>query len=144
MKESDLQSMSVDELWSLHEETVAALAHKIIVEKARLEQRLHELGQDNGSGAKKLNHARRPYPQVFPKCRTRRDLGRSRQAAALALGTAPLREEARRFPDPAGVASRPASRRIRGGNIVTGSPVGRAISRERPSGVARRMQMFPD
>ena len=69
MKESDLQSMSVDELWTLHEETVAALAHKIIAEKARLEQRLHELGQDNGSGAKKLNHARRPYPQVFPKYR---------------------------------------------------------------------------
>ena len=69
MKDCDLKSMSVDELWTLHEETVAALARKIIAEKARLEQRLHELGQDNGHGAKKLNHARRPYPQVFPKYR---------------------------------------------------------------------------
>ena len=69
MKDCDLKSMSVDELWTLHEETVAALARKIIAEKARLEQRLHELGQVNGQGAKKLSHARRPYPQVFPKYR---------------------------------------------------------------------------
>jgi DNA-binding protein H-NS len=69
MKECDLNSMSVDELWTLHEETVAALADKIIAEKATLEQRLHELGQDSKLGPKKLNHARRPYPQVFPKYR---------------------------------------------------------------------------
>ena len=69
MKECDLNSMSVDELWTLHEETVAALADKIIAEKATLEQRLHELGQDGKLGPKKLNHARRPYPQVFPKYR---------------------------------------------------------------------------
>jgi DNA-binding protein H-NS len=69
MKESDLKSMSVDELWRLHEETVAALADKIIAEKSRLEQRLHELGQDDEPRPRKLNHARRPYPQVFPKYR---------------------------------------------------------------------------
>jgi DNA-binding protein H-NS len=69
MNDCDLKSMSVDDLWTLHEETVAALADKIIAEKARLEQRLHELGQDDGPGLKKLSHARRPYPQVFPKYR---------------------------------------------------------------------------
>jgi DNA-binding protein H-NS len=67
MKDCDLKMMSVDELWALHEETVAALASKIMAEKARLEQRLHELGRE--LGVKKMNHARRPYPQVFPKYR---------------------------------------------------------------------------
>jgi DNA-binding protein H-NS len=69
MNDCDLKSMSVDELWTLHEETVAALADKIIAEKARLEQRLHELGQDTLFDTKKLTYARRPYPQVFPKYR---------------------------------------------------------------------------
>ncbi len=51
MKDCDLKSMSVDELWAFHEATVAGLVHKIIAEKTRLEQRLHL--QDNGSAAKR-------------------------------------------------------------------------------------------
>jgi DNA-binding protein H-NS len=61
MKPHDLKSMSVDELWSLHELVASELASKISVEKARLERRLRELGLG------KMGHARRPYPQVIPK-----------------------------------------------------------------------------
>jgi DNA-binding protein H-NS len=67
--------MSVDELWSLHERITSALASKIAEEKSELDRRLRQLGLSSPkkqlapSGAKKLNHARRPYPQVFPKYR---------------------------------------------------------------------------
>src|ERR1700692_1224641 len=69
MKPHDLESMSVDELWSLHELVVSVLAQKISAEKARLEQRLREIGQITAGSAKEVSHARRPYPQVFPKYR---------------------------------------------------------------------------
>ena len=69
MKPHDLKSMSVEELWSLHELVVSVLASKISAEKARLEQRLRELGQSTADSVKKVSHARRPYPQVFPKYR---------------------------------------------------------------------------
>jgi DNA-binding protein H-NS len=70
MKPRDLKSMSVEELWSLHELASAELARKINAETAKLEQRLRQLTLDavphNG---KKISHARRPYPQVYPKYR---------------------------------------------------------------------------
>ena len=70
MKPHDLKSMSVDELLSLHEFVSAALARKIPAETARLDQRLRQLGLGAVShNAKKMSHARRPYPQVFPKYR---------------------------------------------------------------------------
>jgi DNA-binding protein H-NS len=70
MKPYDLKSMSVDELLSLHEFVSSALARRIPTETARLNQQLRQLGL----GAvphefKKMSHARRPYPQVFPKYR---------------------------------------------------------------------------
>jgi DNA-binding protein H-NS len=67
MKPHDLESKSVDELWSLHEQVTLVLTRKISAEKARLEQRLRELGQSQSASAIKVSHARRPYPQVFPK-----------------------------------------------------------------------------
>ena len=63
----DLKSMSVDELWSLHKEVDSILTHKIATEKARLEQRMRKLAP--GVTGSKQAHARRPYPQVFPKYR---------------------------------------------------------------------------
>jgi DNA-binding protein H-NS len=67
----DLKSMSVEDLWSLHELVSAALAHKIQAETAKLDQRLRLLGlaaavSHNG---KKTRHARRPYPLVHAKYR---------------------------------------------------------------------------
>jgi DNA-binding protein H-NS len=69
MNPHNLKSMSVDELWSLHELVVSVLARKISSEQAGLEQKLRELGQNTPDSIKKVSHARRPYPQVFPKYR---------------------------------------------------------------------------
>ena len=65
MNPHNLKSMSVDVLWSLHELVVSVLARKISSEQAGLEQKLRELGQNKAQ----VSHARRPYPQVFPKYR---------------------------------------------------------------------------
>jgi DNA-binding protein H-NS len=74
MKPYDLKSMSVDQLWSLHEFVAAALARKIQAETARLNQRLRQLGLGAVShNVKKMSHARRHYPQVFPKYRNPAD-----------------------------------------------------------------------
>jgi DNA-binding protein H-NS len=70
MKRQDLKSMSVDELWSLHQIVASVLAGKLSAEKLRLEERLRQLGESHSAPANvKVPHARRPYPQVFPKYR---------------------------------------------------------------------------
>jgi DNA-binding protein H-NS len=70
MKPRDLKSMSVEELWSLHELVSAALARKIQAETAKLDQRLRQLGLAAVShNGKKMAHARRPYPLVYAKYR---------------------------------------------------------------------------
>jgi DNA-binding protein H-NS len=67
MRGNKLKSMSIDELWNLHEEVALELAQKLQSEKTRLEQRLHQLrGTDNASD---LYRVRRPYPAVPPKYR---------------------------------------------------------------------------
>ena len=63
MKNSDLNSMSIEELWALHEEIASILAAKMEAEKLKLEKRLDQLG------ARGVLHLRRPYPQVQPKFR---------------------------------------------------------------------------
>ena len=69
-KPHDLKSMSVEELWSLRELVSATLARKISAETARLDQRLRQLGLGAGAhNVKEISHARRPYPQVYPKYR---------------------------------------------------------------------------
>lgn len=67
MKPSNLRSMSIDELWTLHEEISSVLANRLAEEKAALEQRLRQLRGGNVSGA--FERAKRPYPQVLPKFR---------------------------------------------------------------------------
>jgi DNA-binding protein H-NS len=69
MTTQELKSMSVDALWSLHERLTSVLARKIADEKSQLDHRLRQLGLDASGSAKKADHARRPYPQVFPKFR---------------------------------------------------------------------------
>jgi DNA-binding protein H-NS len=71
MKRHDLETMSVDELWSFHQLVASVLAGKISAEQARLDQRLRQLVEPGTPPAnvKKMPHARRPYPQVFPKYR---------------------------------------------------------------------------
>jgi DNA-binding protein H-NS len=43
MERNDLKSMSLDQLWNLHEEIAAKLTDKMAHEKARLEQRLRKI-----------------------------------------------------------------------------------------------------
>jgi DNA-binding protein H-NS len=66
MKNGNLQSMSVDELWDLHESVVAELGRKMAAERELLENRLRQLSVAAGG---ELRRARRPYPKVFPKYR---------------------------------------------------------------------------
>jgi DNA-binding protein H-NS len=65
MKAQNLEFMSVDQLWNLHEELVAELSRKIAAEKATLEQRLRKLGLIAIDD--KVDRQRRPYPKVLPK-----------------------------------------------------------------------------
>jgi DNA-binding protein H-NS len=41
----DLSSMSIDELWTLHQEVSATLVAKMTAEKELMEDRLRQLGQ---------------------------------------------------------------------------------------------------
>src|ERR1700682_2207509 len=65
MKQSNLEPMSIDELWILHEEIRAILSTKLEAEKHELERRLAQI---NGRIEHKQK-ARRPYPKVHPKYR---------------------------------------------------------------------------
>jgi DNA-binding protein H-NS len=77
MKKIDLEAMSVDDLWSLHEQISRILSARITSEKHELEKRLAVLnrGRDviEGGGASQSYNAngkaRRKYPAVFPKYR---------------------------------------------------------------------------
>jgi DNA-binding protein H-NS len=65
MKNQEIGSMSMDDLWSLREQVNSELARKIAAEKARLDQRLRQLSP--GARTENVSPARRAYPRVFPK-----------------------------------------------------------------------------
>ena len=65
MKNPDLKSMSVDQLWSLFEELVVELNHQLEAEKATLDERQQKLSFAANTG--KLLRGRSPYPKVLPK-----------------------------------------------------------------------------
>src|SRR5947209_1225917 len=65
---TDLEQMSIEELWALHVELSNVLARKIAAEKRQLERRLGMLQATNRS-SQSPGRERRPYPQVFPKFR---------------------------------------------------------------------------
>jgi DNA-binding protein H-NS len=75
-KKVELESMSLDDLWSLHEKISAILSTRIKAEKHELEKRLAVLNGGNDvishSGASRSlqnGKARRKYPRVLPKYR---------------------------------------------------------------------------
>ncbi len=45
MSKLDFETMSLDELWSLHEQLGSLLAERIVLEKRELEQRLVQLNR---------------------------------------------------------------------------------------------------
>src|SRR5215467_15782859 len=76
MKKTDLDSMSVDDLWSLHGQISEILSARITSEKHELEKRLAVLGRGRSaieetdlSTYNKNGKARRKYPRVVPKYR---------------------------------------------------------------------------
>jgi DNA-binding protein H-NS len=74
-KKLNLDSMSVDEMWQLHEEISRLLSVRLTSEKRELEKRLEQLRRDkhlpaskHPNGAKEIARApRRKYPRVYPK-----------------------------------------------------------------------------
>ena len=71
MKNQNLESMSTDKLWQLHELLVAELTRKIGAERDQLEGRLRRLGAGDGGIRRKRN----PYPKVLPKYRNPKNRG---------------------------------------------------------------------
>lgn len=74
----DLSSLSIDELWTLHEEVGAVLSEKILAEKRGLEERLARLNRalvEKAAIAKTSQRRtpRRKYPPVHPKYRNPND-----------------------------------------------------------------------
>src|ERR1700740_629595 len=62
------ESMSIAEVWTLHEQVSSVLAEKISTEKAKMEERLRKLAKlETTSHAISLDGVRRPYPKVLPK-----------------------------------------------------------------------------
>lgn len=76
-KKFNLDAMSIDEMWQLHEEISAVLSVRLTSEKRELEKRLAQLRREKemrqsesaDSQARDAPRERRKYPRVFPKYR---------------------------------------------------------------------------
>jgi DNA-binding protein H-NS len=68
VRDIDLKSMPLDELWALHETICSVLARKLEAQKRSDEQRLNELRRTIGRASNETP-LRRPYPKVHPKFR---------------------------------------------------------------------------
>ena len=94
----ELNSRSIDELWTLHEEVGVVLSERILAEKRRLEERLAQLDRaladevrvaDTGLKTGQHGALGRKYPPVLPKYRNPNDpsetwAGRGKQPKWLA------------------------------------------------------------
>ena len=102
-KKLNLDTMSVDEMWQLHEEISRVLSVRLTSEKRELEKRLAQLRREKelpqlmpaDKSQKDGPRERRKYPRVFPKYRNPNEpsetwSGRGKQprwlAAALKTG----------------------------------------------------------
>jgi DNA-binding protein H-NS len=77
-KKLNLDAMSVDEMWQLHEEISRVLSVRLTSEKRELEKRLTQLRREkemrqsepaDAQPVKGASRERRKYPRVFPKYR---------------------------------------------------------------------------
>jgi DNA-binding protein H-NS len=99
----NLDEMSIDEMWQLHEEISRVLSDRLTSEKRELERRLAQLRREKqmrelvppGGQSLEAPRERRKYPRVFPKYRNPKEpsetwSGRGKQprwlAAALKTG----------------------------------------------------------
>jgi DNA-binding protein H-NS len=69
MKRSNIEILSTEELWVLHEKVAATLKAKIIAEKKVLEDRLSQLNGRFRVEQTSETPERRSYPTVSPKFR---------------------------------------------------------------------------
>ncbi|OAF06209.1 histidinol phosphate phosphatase [Bradyrhizobium centrolobii] len=71
----NFDSMSVDELWQLHEEIGRVLSARLTTEKRELEKRLAQLHREDDARQAEMQSSsglvrrRRKYPEVLPKYR---------------------------------------------------------------------------
>jgi DNA-binding protein H-NS len=84
MMSTEFESLSIDELWRLHETLANTLAERLSSERAILEARLKQLSQPLQAKTSASKRARGPYPAVVPKYRNPEDSsetwsGRGRQ-----------------------------------------------------------------
>jgi DNA-binding protein H-NS len=75
-KKLNLDAMSVDEMWQLHEEISQVLSVRLTSEKRELEKRLAQLRREKetrqtepAEALPSVPRERRQYPRVFPKYR---------------------------------------------------------------------------
>lgn len=121
-KKLNLDAMSVDEMWQLHEEISQILSVRLASEKRELEKRLAQLRREretrhvepSGAQPRDAVRERRKYPRVVPKYRNPSEpsetwSGRGKQprwlAAALKTGRT-IEEFVIRNPEPDRVGSR--------------------------------------
>lgn len=77
MQKKEMEALSFDELWRLHDQIAKILTGRMVAEKLELERRLAQIsGKDTliRKASRKLspvsdNSPRRKYPRVFPKYR---------------------------------------------------------------------------
>ena len=78
IKKRNLEAMSVDEMWQLHEEISQILSVRLTSEKRELEKRLAQLRREketrhsepaDAQTLKGAQRERRKYPRVYPKYR---------------------------------------------------------------------------
>ena len=72
MTKINLEKMSLDELWLLHEEICDVLSNLILAEKRQLETRLAQLSREQGRAKSTVvelgeTGQRKKYPRVLPK-----------------------------------------------------------------------------
>lgn len=72
MKNMNLESISLDELWDLHVKVGSLLAAKMTAEKNELEAKLRKLRNREFTPVQRVRQ-RRPYPKVYPKFRNPSD-----------------------------------------------------------------------
>ena len=73
-KKIDLDGMSVDDMWRLHEKIGQVLSVRLTSEKRELEKRLAQLRRENemhsaSAEVEGESRERRKYPRVYPKYR---------------------------------------------------------------------------
>ena len=69
MQRSQLDVMSIEQLWNLHEEVATELTRKMKLEKSKLEEHLRKVSSVSHLVSADVKRELRPYPKVLAKYR---------------------------------------------------------------------------